>query len=137
VNTYGEAFAASGDGNAEARLPLFAGPAGTEGELTRRYRRFAELLAALEEAPEQGVIAAVVLTPRYAWQLRLAGGLDLELGRDGAEPVEQRLARFVAAYPESLGRLPRRAAATGAEIERHVDLRYPNGFALRVAGWKG
>lgn len=137
VNTYGEAFAASMDGNAEARLPLFAGPAGTEGELTRHYRRFAELLAALGEAPEQGVIAAVVLTPRYAWQLRLAGGLDLELGRDGAEPVEQRLARFVAAYPESLGRLPRRADATGAEMQRHVDLRYPNGFALRVAGWKG
>ena len=89
------------------------------------------------EAPEHGVIASIVLTPRYAWQLRLAGGeyrgLNLELGRDGAEPVEQRLARFVAAFPESLGRLPRRAAAE----HRFVDLRYPNGFALRVAGWKG
>jgi len=114
-------------------LPLFAGPAGTEGELTRRYRRFAELLAPLGAAPGDGAIAAIVLTPRYAWQLRLADGLSLELGRDGAEGVEQRLARFVAAYPESLGRLPQRPAA---EARRHVDLRYPNGFALRVAGWK-
>ena len=110
-----------------ARLPLFAGPAGTEAELARRYRRFCELLAPLGAAPER-----VVLTARHAWQLR-AGALDLELGRDGAEPVEQRLARFVAAYPESLGKLPQ-ATATA---RRHVDLRYPNGFALRVAGWQG
>jgi cell division protein FtsQ len=86
-------------------------------------------------APEHGVLVSVVLTPRHAWRLRTASGLELELGRDGAEPVEARLARFVAAYPDSIGRLPRPAA--GAEPRRHVDLRYPNGFALRVAGWKG
>jgi cell division protein FtsQ len=112
----------------QARLPLFAGPAGTEGEIARRYRRFTELLAPLEYLPDR-----VVLTPRHAWQLHTAEGLDLDLGRDGAEPVEQRLARFVAAYPDSIGRLPQSAAAA----RRHVDLRYPNGFALRVAGWKG
>jgi cell division protein FtsQ len=134
VNTFGEPFAASVDKEALASLPLFAGPSGTEGELARRYRRFAELLAPLGAAPER-----VVLTPRHAWQLRIVaaqgGGLELELGRDGSEPVEARLARFVAAYPDSVGRLPRGAA--GAEPRRHVDLRYPNGFALRVAGWKG
>jgi cell division protein FtsQ len=74
----------------------------------------------------------VILTARHAWQLRLASGLNLELGRDGPEPVEQRLARLVAAWPESLGRLAR----SGAPEPRHIDLRYPNGFALRVAGWK-
>lgn len=131
VNTFGEAFAATLDEGSAAQLPLFAGPAGTEGELTRRYRIFAGLLAPLGGTPEHGVIAAVVLTPRFAWQLRLSGGLNLELGRDGAEAVEQRLARFVAAYPESLARLPSRAADS-----RYVDLRYPNGFVLRVAGWK-
>lgn len=136
VNTFGEPFTAARENGGEARLPLFAGPAGTEGELARRYRRFVELLAPLGEAPDR-VVIAVVLTPRYAWQLRLAGGLNLELGRDGAEPVEQRLARFVAAYPDSLGRLPRQAGSAGADMQRNVDLRYPNGFALRVAGWKG
>ena len=128
VNTFGEAFAAPMEEDSEARLPMFAGPAGSAGELTRRYRRFAELLAPLGEAPER-----VTLTARHAWQLRLASGLSLELGRDGAEAVEQRFARFVAAWPESLGRLPQRA---GSE-PRYVDLRYPNGFALRVAQWKG
>ena len=132
VNTFGEPFAADLDQDGAARLPLFAGPAGTESELAGRYRRFVELLAPLGETLER-----VVLTPRFAWQLRVAGGLNLELGRDGTEPVEQKLARFVAAYPDSLGRLPRRTGPAGADTQRNVDLRYPNGFALRVPGWKG
>jgi len=134
VNSHGEPFSATLDANEQARLPLFAGPDGTEGEVARRYRRFAELLAPLDMASGHGILVSVVLTPRHAWRLRMASGLELELGRDGAEPVEARLARFVAAYPDSIGRLPRPAA--GPEPRRHVDLRYPNGFALRVAGWK-
>jgi cell division protein FtsQ len=38
--------------------------------------------------------------------------------------VRERLARFVQVYPLTLGRLSRRLD--------YVDLRYPNGFALRV-----
>jgi len=121
VNTYGERFAAT---SAE-RLPMFAGPAGAEAEVARRYRRFAELLAPLGEAPER-----VILTSRHAWRIRLTGGLNLELGRDLAhEPVERRLARFVAAYPQTLARMQRR--------HEYVDLRYPNGFALRVPEMNG
>ena len=121
VNTYGERFAAT----SVEPMPVFAGPAGAEAEVTRRYRRFAELLAPLGEAPER-----VILTSRYAWQLRLTGGLNLELGRDLAhEPVERRLARFVAAYPQTLARIPRR--------HEYADLRYPNGFALRVPELNG
>ena len=132
VNTHGEPFAAPLDAEARAKLPLFAGPAGTEADLARRYRQFVALLAPLGEVPDR-----VVLTPRHAWQLRTAKGLELELGRDGTDPVEQRLARFVAAYPESIGRLAQAAAQLSDAPRRHVDLRYPNGFALRVAGWKG
>jgi len=134
VNSHGEPFSAPLEAEAERRLPLLAGPPGTEGELARRYRRFAGLLEPLGVAPEQRDLASVVLSPRHAWRLHLAGGLDLELGRDGAEVVEARLARFVAAYPDSIGRLAR--AGAGAEPPRQVDLRYPNGFALRVAGWR-
>src|SRR5471032_1809491 len=38
VNTYGERFA----GQTETALPMFAGPPRTEGEVTRRYRRYAQ-----------------------------------------------------------------------------------------------
>jgi cell division protein FtsQ len=128
VNAHGERFRGRGRAEAEARLPLFAGPAGAEAEVTRRYRRFAELLAPLGETPER-----LILTPRHAWQLRLASGLQLELGRDGADGVEQRLARFVAAYPQTIGRLAQPAQGE----TRQVDLRYPNGFAMRVPEWRG
>ncbi len=120
VNTHGERFAAE----TAVPLPLFAGPAGTEAEVTRRYRRFSELLAPLGDTPER-----LVLTPRFAWQLRLARGLNVELGRDSArDPVERRLARFVEAYPHTLGRIQR--------PHGYVDLRYPNGFALRIPDLK-
>ena len=80
----------------------------------------------------------VLLSGRYAWRLRLANGLVVELGREvsqepvpsqGAQapaplPVTERLARFAAIYPQTLGKLRRRLD--------YVDLRYPNGFALRV-----
>lgn len=125
VNTFGELFAGHLGEEQAAQLPLFAGPAHTEREVARRYQRFAGILQPLGEAPRR-----VILTPRHAWQLRTSGGLHLELGRDGAEAVESRLARFVAAHPATLGRL--QPAAT-----RHIDLRYPNGFVLRVPEWKG
>ena len=116
VNTYGERFA----GSAGMELPLFVGPEGSEAELAARYPRFARLLEPLGSPLER-----VVLTPRYAWQLRLADGLNLMLGRD-ADVAETRLQRFVAAYDATLGRIPGR--------HDYVDLRYANGFAVRVKG---
>ncbi|MDH4173138.1 MAG: FtsQ-type POTRA domain-containing protein [Betaproteobacteria bacterium] len=121
VNVQGERFA----GTSVAVLPHFAGPAGSEGEVARRYRHFGEILAPLAAAPER-----LTLSPRYAWRLRLGDGLAIELGRDAPnDPVEARLARLVVAYPHTLARMPRK--------HEYVDLRYPNGFALRLADAKG
>jgi cell division protein FtsQ len=119
VNTYGERF----NGRSEQWLPVLLGPAGTEAEVAQRYARFARLVA-----PLRGELERVVLTQRYAWQLQLAGGLHIMLGRD-ADAGEARLARFVDAYPATLGKIARR--------HEYVDLRYPNGFALRVPELKG
>lgn len=114
VNTYGERFA----GSADASLPLFSGPQGTEGEVTRRYQRFSALLAPLASPIER-----IVLSQRHAWSVRLVNGLQITLGRD-ADLAEQRLERFVDAY----------ASTVGNRVPQVVDLRYPNGFALRVKG---
>jgi cell division protein FtsQ len=112
VNTHGEVFA----GRQAGELPLFVGPEGTAREITIQYRYFTRSLEAIGAAPVQ-----VRVSPRRAWQLRLDNGLTLELGR---EQVEARLARFVGAYDRTLGRLGRRV--------EHVDLRYANGFAVRL-----
>jgi cell division protein FtsQ len=114
VNTYGERFGARTD----AALPVFLGPAGTEREVTQRYASFARVLAPLGASLER-----VVLSERGAWQLRLDSGLHMMLGRD-ADGAEARLLRFVEAYAPTLGRIARN--------HEYVDLRYPNGFALRV-----
>ena len=114
VNQQGERFA----GQAEAELPLFSGPAGTEPEVARRYTRFSQLLAPLGSPIER-----LTLSARLAWELRLANGLELKLGRD-ADAAEARLAHFVASAEAS------ELAPRGAT----VDLRYPNGFSVRGKG---
>jgi cell division protein FtsQ len=119
VNTYGERF----NGATDASLPVFFAPAGTELEMTQRYLRFSDAVAPLGAKLER-----LVLSERRAWQLRLDSGLQLMLGRD-ADGAEARLARFVEAYPATLGRIARR--------HEYVDLRYPNGFALRVPELSG
>jgi len=118
VNTHGERFA----GRSDAALPVLDGPDGTASEVAQRFLRFSEILA-----PLGLTVKHVVLTPRFAWQLTLDGELHVELGRDvGSHPAESRLARFAAAYPATLAKLEQR--------HDYVDLRYPNGFALRVPG---
>jgi len=114
VNQQGERFA----GETTARLPLFSGPSGTEAQLAGRYTRLSQLLAPLGSPIER-----LTLSARLAWELKLANGLELKLGRD-AQAAEARLARFVAAYQGS------ELAPLGAV----VDLRYPNGFTVRVKG---
>src|SRR5712671_2658738 len=129
VNTYGEPFHGSAGpiqlpgGSELAALPLLIGTPGSEREVALRYMRFAAVVAPLGAPVER-----LVLTQRFAWQLRLAGGLDIMLGRD-ADLAEERLRRFVAVYEATLKKMSRR--------HEYVDLRYPNGFALRVPESKG
>ena len=119
VNTFGEKFL----GRTALALPLLSGPDGTEGEVAKRYASFSTIVASLGSPLER-----VVLTARFAWQLRLASGLNIMLGRD-ADAAEGRLKRFVEAYGSTLQTIGRR--------HDYVDLRYANGFALRVADLKG
>jgi cell division protein FtsQ len=117
VNRDGEVFAASSN----ARLPVFAGPEGSAPQILARHRELTEQLAPLGRRPQ-----SVALSPRQAWQVRLDDDVLLDLGRDQAKsPVNERLARFVGVYREATERLYARADA--------IDLRYPNGFAVRLA----
>jgi cell division protein FtsQ len=114
VNSFGETFSA----NTREVLPAFIAPGGSAAEVTRRYHRFSQILAPLGTPVER-----VVLTQRHAWQLRLGNGLHLMLGRD-ADLAEERLRKFVEFYPK-------------AKPRDYVDLRYPNGFAVRAPDWNG
>jgi cell division protein FtsQ len=122
VDTDGEVFVASYDGE----LPQFNGPEGRATELVQRYREWSDALAPIRLA-----VRAIDLSARGGWRLTASAGgnpLTIEMGRD--EPAA-RLARFIAVYGRTVGVL----AGSGTKIE-YVDLRYRNGFAARVPGFK-
>jgi len=110
VSTTGEIFAAAHDG----KLPRFAGPEGSAGEIAREYPALAAALA-----PLGSPLAEVRVSARGAWEVALESGLVLELGRGERVP---RIERFVAAWPQ---------ISKGEAAPKYADLRYPNGFALK------
>ena len=114
VNDRGEVFEAATD----ARLPVLIGPPGSAAEMVAQYGVFADLLGRAGRTPTE-----VRLSERRAWELELDNGDVLELGR---QDLVARLTRFAAVYEHTIARLPQRA--------HRVDLRYPNGFALRQPG---
>lgn len=119
VNTFGELFSANlGEAEDDGPLPHFSGPPGTEVQVARRFAELRQAVAPLGVAP-----VAIALSDRHAWTLKLDDGTTLLLGRDQGIPIDRRLARWVETYPQVKAQLNRRAEL--------VDLRYPNGFAIR------
>ncbi len=115
VNTFGEVFRVS----VNRDLPVFTGPKEASAkEVAQIYRRFSQILSPLQQS-----IAEITLTPRYAWRIQLDTGTLLELGRD---EIEERLIRYVAVYNHSIARFNQEGPLA------YVDLRYPNGFAIRT-----
>lgn len=122
VNTFGELFSVNPDEvDDRGSLLEFAGPAGTQGIVTRRY---AELIRQLE--PLALMPHMVSLSDRQAWSARLDNGITLLIGRDEGVAASDRIARWVAVHPTVQARLNQRTEV--------VDLRYPNGFAVRAPG---
>jgi cell division protein FtsQ len=86
--------------------------------MAAQFSVFASLLAPIGRVPVK-----LRLSERRAWEVELDNGAVLELGRND---LTARLQRFVSAYQNTVGKLPAQAY--------RIDLRYPNGFALRQPG---
>ena len=112
VNRQGEVFAAALD----APLPQLSGPLHSSGEVTRAYLAYQQQLARVGRS-----VAELQLSPRRAWRMRLDDGTEIMLGRTDAA---ERLARFIQFYP--------RLVADPQPAPAYVDLRYADGFAVRV-----
>ena len=116
LNVRGEVFRPAAE-RRPTGLARLAGPEGLEKTVAGMYREVSRALAPLEME-----VARLRLDARRSWHLEVAGGIELELGRN--EPY-RRLTRFLRVYPRLL-------AGQDAGVER-VDLRYTNGFAV---SWK-
>lgn len=98
-------------------MPVFSGPVGTAKLVADQYRK------AVTQIKSLGVqIVEFGMDERHAWSFRLDNGMVIVLGQ---QHVDTRIARFVRAYP--------RALAPYSNVITRVDLRYPNGFAVK---WK-
>lgn len=113
VNTRGEVFQAASN----SPLPEFNGLPGSAKEMAELYGQFKVVLAPLKLKP-----VSLNMSQRRAWQVKLDSGINLELGRDNPGV---RLQKFVRVYDATIARMPQTVA--------YVDLRYPNGFAVRFA----
>ncbi len=98
-------------------LPSLGGPA---EEAPQVVRFFADLSGRLEGTGLD--VAAVTLTPRGAWSVRLTGGIRLLIGR---EDVVARLDRLTTVVGDLMADPSRRLDS--------IDLRYTNGLAVRWA----
>lgn len=119
VNKEGEVFDASpddGDG-----LPELAGPGEKSQEVWSLYQLLRSEFARLDMGLER-----LELTERGTWRAELDTGARIELGRGTPDELVERTRRFTG----TLSQLTERYAGA----VQSVDLRYPNGYALRVRG---
>jgi len=123
LSVKGDVFTANlAEAEEDTRLLEFSGPPGSEKEVLAHYLEFKDWFKAISLTPE-----AVNYSKRYAWLVRLDNGVEVQLGREeNSAMLQERVARLIQVYPELTNRLP-------GKIES-VDLRYPNGLALKAKG---
>ena len=127
VNEAGEVFVAA----VAQRLPRLSGPEYSSAEVVSAYRRHQAALAPLGMK-----IAELRLSPRRAWRIRLDNGMTLALGR---VQTDARLARFITLYPRlfvAQAAAQPDAVSAAPTVPLMVDLRYTDGFAVRMPGGK-
>ncbi len=123
VNSYGELFEASAD-EAIAKTDEWAvldGPVERSRDIYAMYVSLVPLMAPLGQQ-----IEFVRLTQQGSWDMALSGGAAIAMGNGDLREVLSRVQAFVASLPQLRARYPQNM--------RSVDLRYGNGYAIRLDG---
>lgn len=98
-------------------LADFVGPDGQQITMLKYFVNINRILG-----PLHAKISYLELTPYLTWKLKLDNGMTLKIGHND---ILTRLTHFVKVYPKIIG-------DRAADVE-YIDLRYPNGMAVR---WK-
>jgi cell division protein FtsQ len=116
LNTRGELFVTQAR-HVPAELPRLSGPDASSAEVARRY------LAVRDQLIPVGLdLRRVHLDARGSWEMTLANGIEVRLGR---RDVAARTDLFLAVVANII-------TGRSADID-YVDMRYGNGFTI---GWK-
>jgi cell division protein FtsQ len=121
VNSFGEVFEVNqGDVDAED-LPLLKGPSGQAAQVLLGFNAVAPLFEKLDTT-----LSELELTHRGSWRAVLESGAVIEMGLGSPADIQARVQRFVATV-----------AQTSSKFDRNLesaDLRYPNGYAIKLRG---
>jgi cell division protein FtsQ len=121
VNSFGEIFEVN-QGDVEAEdLPLLKGPDGQAAQVLLGFNAVAPLFEQLDTT-----LSELELTRRGSWRALLEGGAVIEMGLGSPADIQARVQRFVATV-----------AQTSSKFDRNLesaDLRYPNGYAIKLRG---
>jgi cell division protein FtsQ len=121
VNTQGVVFEANPDDPDADRLPELAGPVGQSQTVFALYQQLVPVLTRLDMGLER-----LELNSRGNWQIRLDNGAQIGMGRGEPDELLARLERWTSTHTQLAQRY-------GQHLES-VDLRYPNGYAIRFKG---
>ena len=121
VNSFGEVFEANQAEIESVDLPQLNGPAGQAALVLQAYRVLSVQFEAIDDRLER-----LELTGQGSWRARLESEATLEMGHGSLDEIETRVRRFVATLTQVSARYSR-------ELES-ADLRYPNGYALKLKG---
>lgn len=113
LNNFGDVFYANGI-QVDQSLPRLYGPEGNEKDVLQGYVNMQSLLELHDFS-----ISELVLSERYAWQIWLKTGIQLNLGRSDKM---SRVQRFIDLYPL--------LSEYGDKNVAKVDLRYDIGLAV-------
>ena len=120
LSAKGDVFTANiAEAEEEVRLLNFYAPPGSQKEVLLRYEELRKGFSGIRLEP-----VVVELSERYAWKVTLNNGITVLFGREqGVNTVASQMARLVAVYPRMSAQIKR---------IRRIDMRYPNGLAVRA-----
>ena len=123
LSVKGDVFTANlAEAEEDGKLPEFDGPDGSERDVVARFKDLHDWFAPIKLKPE-----SVQLSRRYAWSVKLDNGITVELGREqSSATLRERVDRLTGIYPQLVASLQNRIES--------VDMRYPNGLALKASG---
>jgi cell division protein FtsQ len=118
VNQQGETYMAVVD-DAMVGLPALIGKKQDASLMLERFRELNGWLV-----PSQLTVHQLYLSERRAWTAVLSNQTTLEIGRDDLKPsVSQRVSQWAKTWATAQN-------AAGVSKSLHIDLRYPNGYAI-------
>ena len=122
VNSFGEVFEAVADEELATQWPELAGPDLLAPAVLQLYASINPMFKPLNQD-----IARLEQDSRGAWRLRLDNGARIELGRGEVAELSGRTQMFIDTVQGVVSRYGSRDIET-------ADLRYPNGYAVRLRG---